>query len=405
MYAASMADRRLSGRRSIPPSLILFLCLFAGQAGVLVLSPILRDVAEEFGVSTATAGQLRSVSGLVAGLAAILMARLARRLGLRDMLTVGLAFLGSGSLLSALAPSFVVLAVAQGAVGLGLAVVLSVGVAAAGEWAEPDDRPRVLAWTLMGPAASWVVGMPLIALVAGNEWRYAWLAVPFAASLIAFAALRTRPADRAVGSGGSGWGVLRNAEVAAWGAGELLAFSAWAGTLVYSGALFVESYGSSTASTAVFLAVGALFYLPGNYLARWWVERAARVLLIGCALGAAAMVALFGWVRPGPITSLIFFCVLSFFAGARTLAGSAFGMHSAPEHKVGVMSVRTAALQFGYFVGAAVAGAALASAGYVGVGLALSGLFLLAVLPHAAMIVFGRHQRVDITATSPLPPI
>lgn len=41
------------------PSVILFLALFASQASVLVVSPILGDVAEDFDVSVAAAGQLR----------------------------------------------------------------------------------------------------------------------------------------------------------------------------------------------------------------------------------------------------------------------------------------------------------------------------------------------------------
>jgi predicted MFS family arabinose efflux permease len=56
------------------PSPVLFLCLFASQAGMLVLSPVLPDVARDLGVSTATAGQLRSLSGLTGGVTAILLA-------------------------------------------------------------------------------------------------------------------------------------------------------------------------------------------------------------------------------------------------------------------------------------------------------------------------------------------
>ena len=48
------------------PGLVLFVSLFASQAGMLVLSPILPDIAREFGISTATAGQLRSISGAAA---------------------------------------------------------------------------------------------------------------------------------------------------------------------------------------------------------------------------------------------------------------------------------------------------------------------------------------------------
>jgi predicted MFS family arabinose efflux permease len=39
------------------PALVLFACLFTSQSALLVLSPILVDVAREFGVSTAAAGQ------------------------------------------------------------------------------------------------------------------------------------------------------------------------------------------------------------------------------------------------------------------------------------------------------------------------------------------------------------
>ena len=66
------------------PSLVLFLCLFTSQAALLVLSPVLPEIAHEFGVSTATAGQLRAISGLAGGLVAVLVAVAPRRPGLRD---------------------------------------------------------------------------------------------------------------------------------------------------------------------------------------------------------------------------------------------------------------------------------------------------------------------------------
>src|SRR6478735_4452055 len=57
------------------PALALFLALFASQSGVLVLSPILSDVADDFGVSIATAGQLRIVAAPLAAAVALLAAR------------------------------------------------------------------------------------------------------------------------------------------------------------------------------------------------------------------------------------------------------------------------------------------------------------------------------------------
>ncbi|HSK16004.1 MAG TPA: hypothetical protein VK915_07525, partial [Gaiellaceae bacterium] len=85
---------RLASARSAvtAPSLVLFLALLASQAGILVLTPILVEVARDFDVSTAVAGQLRTVTGLVAGVAALAFGRVARGVALRDLLLVG-AFL------------------------------------------------------------------------------------------------------------------------------------------------------------------------------------------------------------------------------------------------------------------------------------------------------------------------
>src|SRR6478672_10208162 len=92
------------------PSPVLFLCLFTSQAALLVLSPILPDVAREFGISTATAGQLRSISGATGGITAVLLAMAPWRPGLRDLLSAGAVLVALGSILSAAAPTFAVLA-------------------------------------------------------------------------------------------------------------------------------------------------------------------------------------------------------------------------------------------------------------------------------------------------------
>ena len=59
-----------------------------------------------------------------------------------------------------------------------------------------------------------------------------------------------------------------------WALGELAANSAWAGTLVYSGVLFTETYGTSSAATGVALAIVAVAYLAGNQ----WAGRTSPAL-------------------------------------------------------------------------------------------------------------------------------
>jgi len=50
--------------------------MFAAQAGMLSLGPVLADAARETGVSIAAAGQLRTLGGLAGGVTAVAVALL-----------------------------------------------------------------------------------------------------------------------------------------------------------------------------------------------------------------------------------------------------------------------------------------------------------------------------------------
>ena len=77
----------LSGPRAVGAALLA--ALAASQAALVVLNPLLPDVARDLDISVATAGQLRTVSGLVAGIAALTAGLWAARIGLRELLLGG----------------------------------------------------------------------------------------------------------------------------------------------------------------------------------------------------------------------------------------------------------------------------------------------------------------------------
>lgn len=365
------------------PAATLFVCLFAVQAGVIALSPVLPEVASELGVSVATAGQLRTVSGLVAGLTAISIGRLTAVLDLRDMLLAGLAALAVGSLASALAPSFVVLAAAQVVLGAGMAIVLSGGLAAAAEWSSPERQSHTLSSALLGQPVAWIVGMPVIGLLGGVSWRWGWVAVPFAAAVVALLAVSRRPRDSRREPSTGAWRLLsHDRRVAAWALSELLAWSAWAGSLVYAGALFIESYGVSVGTAGFLLGLAAVAYLPGNLLARRHLDTSIQALVTLAPPLAAALVLAFGVYRPAIGVSAAIFALLACVSAARTIAGSALGLEVCAHRRVFAMRIRTAANQFGYLLGAALGGVALTLGGYAAVGATFAALFALAAVPH-----------------------
>jgi DHA1 family inner membrane transport protein len=347
-------------------SAILFLCLFAAQAGLIALSPVLVQVASDLDVSTAAAGQLRTISGLAG-----------RRASLRRQLVLGATLLAVSSLASAAAPNFVALALAQLPVGISIAVLVTAGTAAAGEWVQPEHRAAVLSWALIGNPAAWIVGMPAIGLVGANNWRYGWLVLPLIAAVAAAFGAARGPKSRAMETRRLGiLDVLADPNVAPWACGELLANSAWIGLLVYSGALFADSYDTSTSVIGMVLALAAAAFVAGNLTFRRRADGELRQPLIKLALAMAAVVPLVGAVRPDASVSAILLAAAAFLGGARTLLGNAYGLQAAPERRHAVMAARAAANQFGYFVGSAIAGSALAVAGYTGLGLVLSLLFV-----------------------------
>jgi predicted MFS family arabinose efflux permease len=367
------------------PAPILFLALFAAQAGFLVLTPILPDVAGDLGVSIATAGALRIASGLAGTGVALTLGLTAPRLGLRDLVAAGLLLVALGSCAGASAPTFLVLALSQLALGAGQAMVLSGALAAAASWSAPAARSRVLGLVLLGQPAAWIAGMPAIGALASSSWRLAMCA-PVAASAIALAALAGRPPDAPAPRGRMRQLLRRDSAVVGWAMGELLAYAAWGGTITFAAALMIQSYGASPALVGLLIAAGAAAYFPGNLLARRRTDDCARELLALLGGSLTVPLALFGAIRPGLWFSASMFGVIVLLVGGRTLSGSAAGFQAAPGHELAVMSIRAAAMQLGIVIGSALGGAALAAGGYPLLGAVLSILFAAGAVPHLAAL-------------------
>jgi predicted MFS family arabinose efflux permease len=178
--------------------------------------------------------------------------------------------------------------------------------------------------------------------------------------------------------------VMVRRDVRRWALGELLAFAAWSGALVYAGALFVDSYGLSPSATGALLGLCAIAYFPGNTLVRRWIAADGKPPLNTLAIAASVSVAAFGAVRVGPWTSAVLFAALVAVGGGRTFAASVVGLALAPDQRLDVMALRGAATQFGYLFGASIGGLTLAMLGYTGMALALSVLFVGAAVAHGA---------------------
>jgi DHA1 family inner membrane transport protein len=368
------------------PAVVLFLALFASQAGVLVLSPILSDVADEFGVSIAAAGQVRFLAAPLAAIVALVAGRTLSRFSPRTLLAAGAGLVAVGSVASAAAPSFALLAVAQVPTWAGAATLTAAGIAAAGAWSEPERRMKVVAQALAGAPAAWIVGMPLIGAVAEVHWRLVFLALPLPAALLAAVALASRPTDAPIGGVRASFaGLLGRPYARRWALGELLASSAWSGTLVFSGALFTEVYGASASETGIALSVVAAAFLLGNQVGGRLGPARARRTMLEASVAASLGVALTWAFLPGVAVTVVLMSLAGFVTAARTVSATAYGFAVSGDLGREVGAIRAATMQAGYLIGSSVGGLALAVGGFQTLALAFGGLFVASTLPHVCV--------------------
>jgi DHA1 family inner membrane transport protein len=369
--------------RTASPAPILFACFFAAQSGYLALTPVLSDVAAAFGVSTAAAGQVRTVAAAVAVTAAVLAGTAGRRASRRRLLHAALGLSAAGAATSAVAPSILVLGLGQCMIGAGSATATVAGVAAAAEWSDERGRGRVVAWAIVGAPTAWVVTMPVIGVLASIAWRLAFIVPVVTAAVAATMLLRAPRGGGALGEAepeSAGSNGLRR-----WATGEILFSAAFGGTLAYAGALLVDLYGTRPTAVGIALGAGAAAYIPGTFVAKSTRAAAARPLLAGASLLLAALAVAFGTLRAGPPASALGFAALCFVAGGRQYLGSMVGLDLAGNRNT-AMAVRAAAGQAGWIVGAAAGGAALAAAGYSGLGVMLGLLFTASAIPYAGAL-------------------
>lgn len=364
-------------RRRNGVALTLLAAMFAGQAAIIAMAPVLDDVAAELGVDTATAGQLRTLSALVAALVGFRVPSLANRVGLRAVLLGSTTLLAIGALLSAAASSFAMLAAAQALLGVAAAGIVVAATAAAGAWAGEHEPATILSWAFIGQPAAWIVGMPLVGALGSHSWRLAWLCFGLPAAAVAGLLLLLLRPPRELETRASPApfrSALADRAIARWGLAELLFNCGWSGTLVYAGTLFADSYDSPKSAVGLILGGGAVAYVCGTLIGRRCADRQLPRQLVLLASLLCALVVAFGAVRPGVSVSVGLFVAAAFVAGWRTLAGGAIGLSVTPDVRLAAMSLRTAAVQVGGVVGAGIAGVSLAAGSYEGLGLAMAAL-------------------------------
>jgi MFS transporter, DHA1 family, inner membrane transport protein len=143
------------------PLMVLLLGNFIIGTGVLLPAGLLNDISTGFGVSSATAGLLMLVGGVVVACGAPLAAAFTSHIDRRLLLTFALVLYGVGHLAAALAPGFSMLLIIRALMVMAAAIFTPQAAATVGVLVPPERRAGAIAFIFIGWSAANVVGIPL----------------------------------------------------------------------------------------------------------------------------------------------------------------------------------------------------------------------------------------------------
>jgi len=359
----------------------LFFSYFATSPLAVLVSLLLIDIGNTFNVSVGVMGQVNTLYSVVAVVFALLMSILSVRFGHKSLLLVGLMFIFTSALGCLLALDFNAMLVSYSLSGLGWAMVSPMVVTLIGEHYPLEKRANAIGWSFAGGALAWVVGAPIIALIASiGGWRLALIdfVIPilFATLLLAFIGLPSTSLSHRPMVNGKTYlrsfkSVFSNRSATACLVGDVLRSAAFVAVYLYAASFVRQRFLVSTDFASIVILGAALCYTLGSLVGGRLVNRFGRKpSTILTALLAGVFTISYAYV-PNLWFSLSLIFVAAWFFGIVASASNSLILEQVPEFRGTMMSIDTAAINLGSALGTPLGGLVLLSFDYEGLGSAL----------------------------------
>ena len=166
---------------------VLLFAVVATMNAVLMLPPLLVDIAAEFGVSVSVTGQLATVTFGFWAVSVLLASPLSDSFGRRPVAVVGLLVLSVSVMASAFASNFYVLLALRILTGLGGGTIPPNAIAAVSDIISPERRGQAVGGLMAVNVLTAAMTVPIMALLADwGNWRLPFLVsgLMLAASLV-----------------------------------------------------------------------------------------------------------------------------------------------------------------------------------------------------------------------------
>ncbi|WP_076857629.1 MFS transporter [Bradyrhizobium mercantei] len=156
----------MTATSGMPPALnVITLATFAASLSVRALDPVLPHVADDFGVSIATAASFAAVFAFTFAAVQPAIGAAADLFGKARLMTICLGLLGVANILGALSTSFPMLFVTRVLAGIGSGGVFPVALSLTSDLVGPDKRQLAIGRTLAGSMTGNLLGATASGLI------------------------------------------------------------------------------------------------------------------------------------------------------------------------------------------------------------------------------------------------
>lgn len=364
---------------------------------------LLPQIADDLEVSIPQAGMLITLYalGVVVGAPAVTIAAVKLPRARLLMLLIGL--IGLGNLLSAMAPSFSVLAAARFLSGLPHGAFFGVASLVAARLSPAGQRARSVSLVMLGLTIATMLGVPAsTAFGQAVGWRSAYVIVVLVAAVSTLAIWRLVPEPENAGTTGSiraELGALRRAQV--W-------FALGIGSIGFGGMFAVYSYvgeivpglmGLDERAVPVALFVFGVGMTAGNILAGRLADRSIYGTIFAGLIGMALSLTVFALVAESAIAGMAMLLAIAVTSQLMGPSLQLFLLDASPDAPSLAAALHHSALNIGNSLGAAL-GAAVLAAGWGLVAPSWTGVVLAVLGLGIAAWSFAVHRRQQARAAA-----
>jgi predicted MFS family arabinose efflux permease len=386
------------GERRRLLGLLGFLTFNAVYVGI-VMAPVLTQIANEFSITTGTAGLVVAAYGAPGIVVAVLTGPYSDRFGRKRFLVTGSLIMGVCTLLSAFATSFAVLVAMRIIAGVGGSVIFPNVTATVGDNFAYRDRGSAMGTVIGLNTMAGVIGVPLAGILAeATSWR---VSVGLVGVLSIAAALlllwKLRPAQTPLSESGIREmyrSIVTNRSALGAIGSSFLGALYWFTWATYIVVFFETAFGLSQGVASILALTQGLGVLFGSQLGGRLGGRIGHKPIVGGSVVLSGVLLLLQTNVTLPLAATaVLNLLLSAVIGARFASNTTLLTEQVPEARGTLLAVSASVTSASIVAGAAMGGLLIDGPGFWALGLFC---FVAAILAALVVWKFVREEPIDL---------